>query len=130
MSDMEYGTYEAGAESGELEHVQEASGSEADYNSDFAVYEQDTESAESTDFQQGRHVEFEDPSGARYEETEFTNYSHDQYDSNHIFAAEGSESAHTAQFVELDALREQFASNFEAGTVFQGDAGQLGAASA
>ncbi|WP_238015872.1 hypothetical protein KZZ52_04455 [Dactylosporangium sp. AC04546] len=130
MSDVEYGNYEAGAESGELEQLHTAEASEADYQSDFNVYEQDTESAESTDFQQGSSVEFDSPDGTHYEEQNFTNYSNDSYDSNHIFAAEGSESSHEAQFSEMDALREQFASKFEAGTVFQGDAGELGAASA
>ncbi|GGM89333.1 hypothetical protein ACFFX1_34360 [Dactylosporangium sucinum] len=120
---VDYGHYEAGAESGELEHLQQASGSESDYDSNFNVYEQDTESAESTDFQQGRHVEFEDPSGARYEETEYTNYSHDEYDSNHIFAAEGSESSHQAEWSQLDALRERFASEFVEGTQYHADGG-------
>ncbi|MET7398492.1 hypothetical protein ABZS66_33900 [Dactylosporangium sp. NPDC005572] len=130
MSDVEYGNYEASADSGELEQLHTAEGSEADYQSDFNVYEQDTVSAESTDFQQGSSVEFDSPDGTHYEEQNFTNYSNDSYDSNHVFAAEGSESSHEAQFSELDALRQQFASNSEAGTVFQGDAGELGAASA
>ncbi|MET7403253.1 hypothetical protein ABZS66_58230 [Dactylosporangium sp. NPDC005572] len=128
--DLDYGHYEAGADSADLEQLHTASGSEADYNSDFNVYEQDTESAESTDFQQGSHVEIESPDGARYEETNFTNYSNDQFDSNHIFAAEGSESGHEAQFSELDALRQSFDSSFAEGTELHTDGGgQLGVAS-
>ncbi|MET7398491.1 hypothetical protein ABZS66_33895 [Dactylosporangium sp. NPDC005572] len=128
-NDVDYGHYEAGAESGELEQLHTAEGSEADYNSDFNVYEQDTESAESTDFQQGHAVQFDAPDGTHYEEQEFTNYSNDSYDSNHIFAAEGSESSHEAQFSELDALRQSFASEFAQGTEFHGGEGQLGVAS-
>ncbi|WP_190258258.1 hypothetical protein, partial [Dactylosporangium sucinum] len=60
---------------------------------------------------------------------EFTNYSNDQYDSNHIFAAEGSESSHQAEFSNLDALRESFQSEFASGTELHGDPGQLGVAS-
>ncbi|WP_238017060.1 hypothetical protein KZZ52_06160 [Dactylosporangium sp. AC04546] len=117
---VDYEHYEAGAESGELDQLHQASGSESDYQSDFNVYEQDTESAESTDFQQGHHVLVENPDGSRYEETDYTNYSNDTYDSNHIFAAEGSESSHEAQWSELDALRERFASEHVAGTEYHG----------
>ncbi|WP_238007904.1 hypothetical protein KZZ52_30330 [Dactylosporangium sp. AC04546] len=125
MSDVDYGHFETGAESGELEQLHTAEGSEADYQSDFNVYEQDTESAESTDFQQGSSVEFDSPDGTHYEEQNFTNYSNDSYDSNHIFAAEGSEESHQSQFAELDALRQSFASEFTQGTEYHGEGGQL-----
>ncbi|WP_238015875.1 hypothetical protein KZZ52_04435 [Dactylosporangium sp. AC04546] len=128
-NDVHYGDYQAGAESGELEQLHTAEGSEADYNSQFNVYEQDTESAESTDFQQVHAVEYDSPDGAHYEEQNFTNYSNDSYDSNHIFAAEGSEESHQSQFAELDALRESFASEHAQATEFHGGAGQLGVAS-
>ncbi|WP_190252519.1 hypothetical protein, partial [Dactylosporangium sucinum] len=103
---------------------------ESDYDSNFNVYEQDTESAESTDFQQGRSVEFDGADGSHYAEQEFTNYSNDQYDSNHVFAAEGSESSHQAEFAQLDALREEFDSKFAEGTVIEGGnpAAELGPA--
>ncbi|WP_238007696.1 hypothetical protein KZZ52_50705 [Dactylosporangium sp. AC04546] len=122
-ADLDYGHFEAGADSADLEQLHTASGSEADYSSDFNVYEQDTESAESTDFQQGSHVEIDNPDGGHYEETNFTNYSNDQFDSSHIFAAEGSEQGHEAQFDELDALRQSFNSEFAAGTELQTDGG-------
>ncbi|WP_238012800.1 hypothetical protein KZZ52_21175 [Dactylosporangium sp. AC04546] len=118
MSDIEYGQYATGAESGEVEQLHEASASEADYNSDFAVYEQDHTSAESTDFEQGRHVEYTDPNGAHYESTDYVSYSHDEYATEHVFAAEGSESAHVADWSEFDALRAQFDSAFATGTEY------------
>ncbi|WP_238007803.1 hypothetical protein KZZ52_50105 [Dactylosporangium sp. AC04546] len=125
-----YEHYEAGAESGELEQLHTAEGSQADYQSDFNVYEQDTESAESTDFQQGSSVQFDSPDGTHYEEQNFTNYSNDSYDSNHIFAAEGSEESHQSQFAELDALRQEFDSKFAEGTVIEGNpSAELGPAS-
>ncbi|GGM31240.1 hypothetical protein ACFFX1_46040 [Dactylosporangium sucinum] len=117
---IDYGHYEAGEDHQAVDQLHQEHAAEADHQSDYNVYEQDTESAESTDFQQGRHVEFEDPSGARYEETEYTNYSHDEYDSNHVFAAEGSESSHTAEYDELDALKARFDSAFVEGTQYHG----------
>ncbi|MET7397436.1 hypothetical protein ABZS66_28510 [Dactylosporangium sp. NPDC005572] len=120
---FEYGHAEAGAEHAELDQLHQAEGSEADYNSQFNVYEQDTVSAESTDFQQGSSVEFDSPDGTHYEEQNFTNYSNDSYDSNHVFAAEGSESSHEAQFSELDALRQQLDSSFQEATHIEGGEG-------
>ncbi|GGM67249.1 hypothetical protein ACFFX1_21545 [Dactylosporangium sucinum] len=120
----EYGEFQTGMESGELEQLHQESGSEQDYNSEFGVYAQDSASAESTDFETGRHVEYEDPSGARYEETEYTNYSHDEAETDSVFAADGSEQSSSADFSSMDALRAQFQSNFAQGTQFSGgDAG-------
>src|SRR5258705_9726122 len=57
--DVDYGHYQAGQEHGELDQLHQASGSEADYNNQFAVYEQDHAAAESTSFDQGHHVEYD-----------------------------------------------------------------------
>ncbi|WP_433205149.1 hypothetical protein ACQP00_37290 [Dactylosporangium sp. CS-047395] len=112
----EYGEFEMGHESGELEQLHQASGSEQDFQSQFGVYEADHNAAESTDFETGRHVEMTGADGSRFESTDFTNYSHDSEESDHTFAAQGSESVHSAEFSELDALRAQFESNFAQGT--------------
>ncbi|GAA2599895.1 hypothetical protein GCM10010399_33360 [Dactylosporangium fulvum] len=113
----EYGEIEAGQESGELEQLHETSGSEAGYQSEFGVYGQDHAAAESTSLQQGHHMEYTDPSGARYEETDFTNYEHSAVETDSVFAAEGSESATFREFGELNALRAQFETVFAQGTV-------------
>ncbi|WP_426514206.1 hypothetical protein ACPPVO_28440 [Dactylosporangium sp. McL0621] len=129
MSDVDYGQYEAGQDSGELDQLHQASGSELDAGSQFGVYEQDHSAAESTDFAQGRHEEYEVPGGVRYESDDYTNYSHDASVDDHVFAAEGSESSHQAEFSELDALQERFGSAFAQGTVFSGSNAELEAAS-
>ncbi|WP_433082713.1 hypothetical protein ACQP1P_02495 [Dactylosporangium sp. CA-052675] len=128
MSDVDYGQYEVGQESGELDQLHQAEGSEADYNSQFGVYEQDHSAAESTDFSQGHHVEYDAPGAVHYESDDYTNYSHDASVDDHVFAAEGSESSHQAQFAELDMLKERFATGFESGTMFSGTNAELEAA--
>jgi len=127
-SDVDYGHFSAGEQHDGLDQLHQAQGSEADYNSQFGVYEQDHHAAESTDFAQGHHVEVDQPAGAHYESTDFTNYNHDASVDDHVFAAEGSESSHQAQFSELDALKARFATGFESGTVFSGSNAELEAA--
>src|SRR6185312_4786619 len=128
MSDVDYGQYEAGQESGSLDQLHQAEGSEADYNSQFGVYEQDHHAAESTDFSQGQHVEYDAPGAGHYESTNYTNYSHDASEDDHVFAAEGSESSHQAEFSELDALKARFGSAFVSGTEYSTDNAELTAA--
>ena len=121
---FQYGDFSAGQESSDLEQLHQAAGSESDYDSQFGVYAQDHSEAESTDFETGKHVEFEGADGSRYESTDFTNYSSDSESSDSVFAAEGSESFHQAEFSQLDALRAQFDSSFAEGTqITGGDAG-------
>ena len=74
------------------------------------------DSAESTDFSQGHHVEYDQPAAVHYESDDYTNLNHDATSDDHVFAAEGSESSHQAEFSELDALRQQFDSAFASGT--------------
>ncbi|WP_327011295.1 hypothetical protein OHA72_30855 [Dactylosporangium sp. NBC_01737] len=108
----DYGQIETGQQHESLDQLHQASGSEADYNNQFNVYEQDHAAAESTSFDQGHHVEYSNPSGEHYEESDFTSYDHSAAESDHVFAAEGSESSHQAEFSTLDALREQLDSAF------------------
>ncbi|MEV8515649.1 hypothetical protein [Dactylosporangium sp. NPDC051484] len=124
--DVDYGHYEAGQEHGALDQLHQAQGSEADYNSQFGVYEQDHHAAESTDFSTGRHVEFDQPGGVHYESTDFTNYSHSAEVDDHVFAAEGSENSHQANFSELNALQQRFDTAFAQGTQFHGGTGGAG----
>jgi hypothetical protein len=127
--DVDYGHYQAGQEHDALDQLHQAHGSEADYNNQFGVYEQDHASAESTEFSQGQHVEYDAPSTAHYEQDNFTSYNHDAAETDHVFAAEGSESSHQAEFSELDALQQRFDGAFAEGTELHGGAGELGVAS-
>ena len=128
--DVDYGQYEAGQEHDALDQLHQAHGSEADAQSQFGVYEQDHHAAESTDFSQGQHVEYDAPGAGHYESTNYTNYSHDASEDDHVFAAEGSESSHQAEFGELDALQQRFDGAFAEGTQYHADGGegQLGVA--
>ena len=119
-SDVDYGHYQAGQEHDALDQLHQANGSEADYNSQFGVYEQDHHAAESTDFAQGHHVEYDAPTTGHYESDDYTDYSHDASVDDHVFAAEGSESSHQAEFSELDALSKRFDAGFAQGTEFHG----------
>jgi hypothetical protein len=119
-SGAEYGHYEAGQEHADLDQLHQASGSEQDASSHFGVYEQDHASAESTSYDQGHHVEYDNPAGAHYEEADYTSYDHNEAEADHIFAAEGSEQSHSAEFSELDALREQLDTAFAQETVIEG----------
>ena len=117
----EYGHAEAGAEHESLDQLHEVNASEADYNNQFNVYEQDHAAAESTSFDQGHHVEYSNPSGEHYEESDFTSYDHSAAESDHVFAAEGSESSHQAEFSQLDALQAQLDSAFSEATHIETD---------
>jgi hypothetical protein len=111
-----YGHYEAGQEHESLDQLHQASGSEQDYASQFGVYEADHASAENTSFDQGHHVEYSDPSGAHYEESDYTSYDHSAAETDHVFAAEGSEQYHASEWNELDALQRQLDSAFASAT--------------
>ena len=117
----EYGHVEAGAEHESLDQLHEVNASEADYNNQYNVYEQDHAAAENTSYDQGHHVEYSNPSGEHYEESDFTSYDHSAAESDHVFAAEGSESSHQAEFSQLDALQAQLDSAFSEATVIDTD---------
>ena len=117
----EYGHAEAGQEQESLEELHQVNASEADYNNQFNVYEQDHAAAESTSFDQGHSVQFTGADGSHYAESDFTSYDHSAAESDHSFAAEGSESSHQAEFSQLDALRAQLNSTFAEATVIDTD---------
>ncbi len=117
----DYGHVETGEQHESLDQLHQVNASESDYNNQFNVYEQDHAAAESTSFDQGSHVEYSDPSGAHYEESNFTSYDHAAAESDHVFAAEGSESSHQAEFSQLDALQAQLDSAFAEATVIDTD---------
>src|ERR1044071_4536357 len=112
----EYGEFETGEQHEALDQLHEVDASEQDYQSQFGVYEQDHASAESTSFDQGHHVEYDNPSGAHYEESDFTSYDHNEAEADHVFAAEGSESSHASEYGQLDALQHQLDSSFASAT--------------
>ena len=117
---VDYGHVEAGQEHESLDQLHQVNASEADYNNQFNVYEQDHASAESTSFDQGNHVEYDNPNGAHYEESNFTSYDHNAAETDHVFAAEGNESSHTSQYSELDALQARLDSAFTSITEING----------
>ena len=126
----EYGQYETGQEHQSLDQLHQASGSEADYSNQFNVYEQDHAAAENTSFDQGHHVEYSNPSGEHYEESDYTSYDHSAAEADHVFAAEGSESSHTAEYSQLDALQARLDSAFASATEINGGGtAELGVAS-
>ncbi|WP_433049529.1 hypothetical protein [Dactylosporangium sp. CS-033363] len=128
--DVDYGHFETGQEHDGLDQLHQAHGSEHDAQSQFGVYENDHHAQESTDFSTGQHVEYDQPAAVHYESDNFTNYSHDASEDDHVFAAEGSEQSHSAEFGELDALSQRFDGAFAEGTEFHagGGEGQFGVA--
>ena len=117
----DYAHVEAGEQHESLDQLHQVNASESDYNNQFNVYEQDHAAAESTSFDQGSHVEYSNPNGAHYEESNFTSYDHSAAESDHVFAAEGSESSHQAEFSQLDALQTQLDAAFAEATVIDTD---------
>ena len=123
----DYGHVETGEQHESLDQLHQVNASEADYNNQFNVYEQDHAAAESTSFDQGHHVEYSNPSGEHYEESDYTSYDHSAAETDHIFAAEGSESASSSEFHQLDTLRAQLDSAFAQATVVQDGPAELAA---
>ena len=121
--DADYGHYEAGQEHDALDQLHQDAGSEHDYHNQFQVYDNDHAAAEDTHFNQGHAVEYDNPSGAHYAEQDYTNYDHNAAEQDHVFAAEGSEDSHQAEYSDLDALRHQFDAAFASGTEYHGDGG-------
>ncbi|WP_433215478.1 hypothetical protein ACQP00_05935 [Dactylosporangium sp. CS-047395] len=121
--DVDYGQYSAGQEHDALDQLHQAQGSEHDAQSQFGIYENDHHAQESTDYSTGNHVEYDQPAAVHYSADNYTNYSHDASEDDHVFAAEGSESSHSAQFSELDALQQRFDAAFAEGTEYHADGG-------
>ncbi|WP_433204648.1 hypothetical protein ACQP00_36320 [Dactylosporangium sp. CS-047395] len=126
--DVDYGQYSAGQEHDALDQLHQAQGSEHDAQSQFGVFENDHHAQESTDYSTGQHVEYDQPAAVHYSSDNFTNYSHDASEDDHVFAAEGSESSHSAEFSELDALQQRFDASFAEGTELHAGEGHLGVA--
>jgi len=125
-----YANYEAGEQHEALDQLHQVNASETDYNNQFNVYEQDHAAAENTSFDQGHHVEYSNPSGEHYEESDYTSYDHSAAEADHVFAAEGSESSHTAEYSQLDALQARLDSAFASATEINGGGtAELGVAS-
>ena len=129
--DVDFGHYQEGQEHDALNQLHQAQGHEQDYDSQYGVYEADHHAAENDEFATGHHVQFESPHQGSYEETDFTNASHSAEVDDHVFAAEGSEHAHEADFSQLDALSQRFDGAFAEGTEFSSHegGGHLGVAS-
>ncbi|MGI5184353.1 hypothetical protein ACQEVZ_49685 [Dactylosporangium sp. CA-152071] len=120
MSDYDFGHVETGENHEALDQLHQVDASEQNYDSQFGVYEQDHASAESTSFDQGHHMSYTTPAGAQYEESDYTSYDHSAAETDHVFAAEGSESASSSEFHELEALQARLDSAFASSTQISG----------
>ena len=126
-NDVDYGHYQEGQEHAALDQLHQAQGHEADYNNQYGVYEADHHANESTDYATGHHVEYDQAPAVHYESDDYTNYSHDATVDDHVFAAEGSEHAHEADYSELDALQQRFDASFAEGTQYHGGEAEIAA---
>ena len=123
----EYGEFETGEQHESVDQLHQVDATEQDYQSQFGVYEQDHAAAESTSFDQGHQVEYTGADGSHYAESDFTSYDHSAAEADHVFAAEGSESASYSEFSQIDALRAQLDTAFAQATVVQGGPAELAA---
>jgi hypothetical protein len=96
---------DTGHDAAVLEHEQQGN----EYEHDAALHELHQAQAAEHDvqYQHGRHVEFDSPSGAHYSETEFTNYSEhsaeaSSYDEIDVSEHEASASYAERLFAELE----------------------------
>jgi hypothetical protein len=125
---VDYGHVETGQDHQSLDQLHQVDASASDYDSQFNVYEQDSASAESTSFDQGHQVQYTGADGSQYAESDFTSYDHNEAQADHVFAAEGSESASSSEFHQLDALQAQLDSAFTSATELHTDGEGAGGA--
>ena len=123
-NDVDYGHYSAGEQHDALDQLHQAQGHESVYDAQNSVYEADHHAAENDQFSTGHHVEIDQPAELHYSETDYTNASHTAEVDDHVFAAEGSEHAHEADYSELDALKQRFDGAFAEGTEYHAGGGE------
>ena len=119
----DYGHVETGQEHESLDQLHQVDASQEDYASQFGVYEADHASAENTSFDQGHQVEYTGADGSHYAESDFTSYDHSEAETDHVFAAEGSENYSASEYHELDALQARLDSAFASATELHTDGG-------
>ena len=130
MHDVLAAHVDAGEQSYDLDHNAQAYGSEHDAAQDYQAYGEANTYENDVNFEQGHHVEYDNPNGAHYEEQDYTSYDHNAAETDHVFAAEGSEQSHESEYDELDALRERLDASFASGTEYHGGGeAELGVAS-
>ena len=61
-------------------------------------------------------VEYTGADGSHYAESDFTSYDHSEAETDHVFAAEGSENYSASEYHELDALQARLDSAFASAT--------------
>jgi hypothetical protein len=104
----EAGHVDAGEQHSDLDHGQAAYGNEHDASQDYDAFGQANSYEHDVDFNQGHHVEYDNPSGAHYAETDYTNYSGHEAASSAAFGEHYAADSHDASFADLDHLRESF----------------------
>jgi hypothetical protein len=124
MSD--YTDFGQGHESHDLDHGQQAFGTEHDAAQNYDAFGQAHTYENDQHFANGHHVEYDSPAGAHYEESEFTNYDSHVAESDAAYGEHYAATEHDASFGELDYLREHFDADFAHGdfSSFAQDSGQ------
>ena len=120
---VDYDHIETGEQHEAVDQLHQVDASQEDYQSQFGVYEQDHASAESTSLDQGHSIEFTGADGSHYAEQDFTSYDHSAAETDHVFAAEGSESASSSEYHEIDAIQARLDSVFASATELHTDGG-------
>jgi hypothetical protein len=114
MSDWDAGTdidanhVDAGEQHYDLDQTHAAQGDQHDSNVDYNAYGQANNYEHDVNLEQGHHVEYDNPNGAHYAETDFTNYNGHEAASSAEFGQEFSAESHDSGFSDFDHLRESF----------------------
>jgi hypothetical protein len=125
MSDWDGGTYghDAGAGNehdslvhGEQEHdlnqLHNEYGNDSDSLHQFDQHGHQAGYENDQDFQNGHHVEYDNPNGSHFEQTDFTNASSHEAAYESDFGQSSIDATHDESFGDLDALQERFSADF------------------
>jgi len=127
MSDYgDFGHVETGHEDYDLDHGQQAYGSEHDAAQAYDAYGQEHHYENDQHYNHGHAVEYDSPDGAHYAEQDYTNYDSHVAESDAAYGEHYAATEHDASFGELDYLREHFDADFARGDFanFAEDSGQ------
>jgi hypothetical protein len=113
MSDYgDFGHVETGHEDYDLDHGQQAYGSEHDAAQAYDAYGQEHNYENDQHYNHGHAVEYDSPNGAHYAEQDYTNYDSHVAESDAAYGEHYAATEHDASFSELDYLREHFDTEF------------------
>jgi len=113
MSDYgDFGHVETGHENYDLDHGQQAYGSEHDAAQAYDAYGQAHNYENDQHYNHGHAVEYDSPSGAHYEEQDYTNYDSHVAESDASYGTHYAEADHAQSYQELEYLKEHFDAEF------------------